>query len=141
MAHSIRMSTDPKPPPAPWLVACLCAAWCRTCDDYRAVMAEAARRHPAMRFAWVDIEDHADALDDPSGAAEEIENFPTLLIARDGVPRFFGTVLPHAGVLGRLLGQAQAGHLPPAADPAARRLAEAVGRLWDSAPADVRLGD
>ena len=19
----------------PWLVACLCAAWCRTCDDYR----------------------------------------------------------------------------------------------------------
>ena len=49
---------------APWLVACLCAAWCRTCGDYRAVMAEAEQAHPGVRFAWVDIEDHADALDD-----------------------------------------------------------------------------
>jgi len=103
-----------------------------------------ARAHPGLRFAWVDIEDHADALDDPEGAAEDIENFPTLLIARvDGphpLPFFFGTVLPHAGVLARLVAQAEAGQLAPLADPAARRVAGAVAQLWRDAPRAVRLG-
>lgn len=130
---------DAPSPSSPWLVACLCAAWCRTCDDYRAVMAQAGRAHPAMRFAWVDIEDHADALDDAEGAAEDIENFPTLLLARDGVPHFFGTVLPHTGVLQRLLAQADAGDLPPLADATARRMAQAVAQLVDAEPDDVRI--
>lgn len=133
-------AADAPPPAATWLVACLCAAWCRTCDDYRLVMDEAARAHPGMRFAWVDIEDHADALDDPEGAAEDIENFPTLLIARGDTPHFFGTVLPHAGVLARLVAQADAGLLPRVDEPTARRLAAAVGGLWRDAPAAVRLG-
>lgn len=131
----------PTPPsPGPWLVACLCAAWCRTCDDYRAVMTAAQRTHPGLRFAWIDIEDHADALDDHEGAAEDIENFPTLLIAHGDVPHFFGTVLPHAGVLARLIAQAEAGQLPRLADPTARRLASAAGRLWHEVPRAVRVG-
>lgn len=130
---------DAPSPPSPWLVACLCAAWCRTCDDYRAVMAEAERTHPAMRFAWVDIEDHADALDDAEGAAEDIENFPTLLLARGGVPHFFGTLLPHAGVLQRLLAQALAADLPPLGDATARRMAQAVARLVEDEPSQVRI--
>jgi len=138
MAHSQPMP-DAAPSPSPWLVVCLCAAWCRTCDDYRAVMTEAARAHPGLRFAWVDIEDHADALDDSEGAAEDIENFPTLLLARGGVPLFFGTLLPHAGVLNRLLAQALAGELPPLADATARRMADAVERLVHDQPQQVRL--
>ena len=99
----------PAAPQPTWLVACLCAAWCRTCDDYRAVLAAAEREHPEARFVWVDIEDHADALDDPAGAAEDIENFPTLLLSLGDAPYFCGTVLPHAGVLQRLLDQGQRG--------------------------------
>ena len=46
-------------PDADWLVACLCAAWCGTCTEYRAAFDAAARQHPEARFAWIDIEDHA----------------------------------------------------------------------------------
>jgi hypothetical protein len=129
----------PLPDDSPWLVACLCAAWCRTCGDYRAVMAEAAAAHPGWRFAWVDIEDHADALDDPDGAAEDIEDFPTLLLARDGVAHFFGPLLPHPGVLARLLAQAAEGQLPHATQPEAQHLARAVGTLVDARPRDVAV--
>jgi hypothetical protein len=125
---------------SPWLVACLCAAWCRTCDEYRATLAEAARAHPGWQFAWVDIEDHADALDDPDGAAEDIENFPTLLLVRDGVPHFFGTLLPQPGVLARLLVQAAASELPAVHSAAARHMARAVQALAASAPQAVALG-
>lgn len=138
MRHTARMTAPAAD--TPWLVACLCAAWCRTCDDYRAVMAEAARAHPGWRFAWVDIEDHADALDDPDGAAEDIENFPTLLLARGGVPFFFGTLLPQPGVLTRLLAQAAAGELPALQAPAARHMAGAVQALVAAAPQAVALG-
>jgi hypothetical protein len=131
--------SDARPAPSAWLVACLCAAWCRTCDDYRQVMADAASSHPSLRFAWVDIEDHADALDDAEGAAEDIENFPTLLLARGGVPHFFGTLLPHAGVLQRLLARALAGDLPPLADATARRMAQAVEGLMADEPDEVRV--
>lgn len=146
-ASAVQWHTAPMPDatadapsdPTGWLVACLCAAWCRTCDDYRGVMADAARTHPALRFAWVDIEDHADALDDSEGAAEDIENFPTLLLALNGVPHFFGTLLPHAGVLQRLLTQALAGELPPLADATARRMAQAVRQLVAAEPEEVRV--
>jgi hypothetical protein len=125
---------------AEWLVACLCAAWCRTCDDYRNVMAAAAHAHPGLRFVWVDIEDHAAALDDPQGAADDIEDFPTLLITRAGEPHFFGTVTPQPGVLGRLVDQAAAGALPALADADARRMARAVTALAHEAPQALRVG-
>jgi thiol-disulfide isomerase/thioredoxin len=139
MANWTAMTAVAPPAPSDWLVACLCATWCRTCDGYREVMEEAARRHPGWRFAWVDIEDHADALDDPDGAGEDIEDFPTLLLARRGVAHFFGPLLPHAGVLDRLLAQAAADQLPPAASAAAHRLARAVSTLVDQAPQAVAV--
>ena len=54
---------EPEPVDAPLWVACLCAAWCGTCGDYRAVFDMVARESaPAARFLWIDIEDAADAL-------------------------------------------------------------------------------
>lgn len=51
-----------------------------------------------MRFLWVDVEDQADLID-----PIEVENFPTILIASDAKPLFFGTVLPHIEALQRLI--------------------------------------
>jgi thioredoxin 1 len=82
----------------PWLVACLCAAWCHTCTEYRGTFEALARKLPDTRFAWIDIEDESDAL---GPIALEVENFPTLLIARGDALRFYGTVLPHAATLAR----------------------------------------
>ncbi|MBN4667439.1 thioredoxin family protein [Pandoraea nosoerga] len=84
------------------LVACLCAAWCGTCREYRETLEQLAAKHPELCFVWVDIETHADWLDD-----HDIENFPTILVqdadqhARHA--RFFGPVLPASGVLERML--------------------------------------
>jgi thiol-disulfide isomerase/thioredoxin len=80
------------------LVACLCAEWCGTCRSYRTTFTELAQRHPECCFVWVDVEDHADALGD-----FDVENFPTLLVQRGNDVLFFGPVLPHAGVVERLL--------------------------------------
>jgi thiol-disulfide isomerase/thioredoxin len=96
-------------PTAPLLVACLCAAWCKTCDAYRDTFAQVARSHPGARFVWVDIEDHSDAL----GDAPDIDNFPTLAILQDDDIRFFGPLTPHAATLDRLV--AAADTLPPVA--------------------------
>ena len=120
----------------PLLVACLCAGWCTTCDAYRATFDALAAAHPQARFAWVDIEDHADALEDDAGHAPDIQNFPTLLLVQDGAPRFFGTVLPHAAVLERLLAEAAGGALRPLADAGARVVAQAVQALVASGAAD-----
>lgn len=82
----------------PWTVACLCAQWCGTCRDYREVFAQAEREFPQARFRWIDIEDEADLV-----GGVDVENFPTLLIARGEEVLFFGTVLPHAATLLRLV--------------------------------------
>lgn len=81
-----------------WIVACLCAAWCGTCGGYRAAFEDVAQRHPDKAFVWVDIEDNADVLGDL-----DVENFPTVLIQRDDTVAFFGTMLPEAGLLDRLV--------------------------------------
>ena len=91
------------------LVACLCAAWCGSCRDYRATFAALAREHPAHRFVWVDIEDESDAL---APFDLEIENFPTLLVARGDELRFLGTLLPHASTLARTVAAAARHALP-----------------------------
>jgi hypothetical protein len=49
-------------------------------------------------FVWVDIEDHPDLLGD-----EDVENFPTVLIERQGQKLFFGTMLPHIDQLERMI--------------------------------------
>ncbi|MEX8496000.1 thioredoxin family protein [Sphaerotilus sp.] len=99
--------------PEPLTVACLCAGWCVACQAYAATFAQVAQAHPDVRFAWIDIEDHSDALGDE---ALDIENFPTLLVLKGQAPRplFLGTVMPHAGTLERMVQAAQAGSLDSA---------------------------
>ena len=97
----------------PWLVACLCAAWCRTCDEYRPTFTAAAQAHPDMRFAWIDIEDHSDAL---GPLALDIDDFPTVLIARGGALRFLGPLLPHRETLLRTVDAARTATLTPHVD-------------------------
>jgi len=80
------------------LVACLCADWCGTCRDYQLAFAQLAQAHPEACFVWIDIETHADQLDD-----FDVENFPTILIEDVQARRFFGTVLPHASIVERML--------------------------------------
>ena len=103
----------------PLLVACLCAQWCRTCDAYRdtLVAVRDAMRvgHPAaaMRFVWIDIEDESELVGDL-----DIEDFPTILLARGDDVLFFGPVMPHAQTLDRLVRSALDTALP-ALSPAA----------------------
>jgi thioredoxin 1 len=101
-----RQATDPD-----CLVACLCAAWCRTCGDYRptfdALMREFAH---GARFVWVDIEDDEAAL-----GGVDVVDFPTLLIAHGERIDFYGPVLPHAQTARQLVQRALQGalHTPP----------------------------
>ncbi len=96
-------------PESPTLITCLCAAWCDTCDDYRAVFdSEAARRAGRVQFRWIDIEDESALVGDL-----EVENFPTLVITRAGQAQFYGTITPHARTLTRLIDAALAGELAP----------------------------
>jgi thioredoxin 1 len=81
-----------------WVVACLCAAWCGTCNDYQAGFTAWAEQRPDIRFVWIDIEDQADVVGDL-----DIVNFPTLLIQRGDIVAFFGTVLPDLRLADRLL--------------------------------------
>ena len=123
-----------------WLVACLCAAWCGTCKAYREPFAALSQRYPDACFVWIDIEDHPEALGDL-----DVENFPTLLIqpAQSGGTSpagFFGTVLPHADVLVRMLDQimtttAHAPRLPEETPPTLEWLRQQVERAG-LAPAD-----
>ena len=97
---------------APLLVACLCAQWCGTCRDYRAVFdALAAELGSATQFVWVDIEDEADALGDI-----DVEDFPTLLVARGDSVLFFGPLTPQPPTLARLVRSALAGEQAAVAD-------------------------
>lgn len=80
------------------LAVCLCAAWCDTCNAYRAMFAQLAQRYGYARFVWLDIEDQEDLL-----GGLEVENFPTVLIAAGDEVRFFGTITPQPETLARLL--------------------------------------
>ncbi|KMY86681.1 Thiol-disulfide isomerase and thioredoxin [Candidatus Paraburkholderia calva] len=84
--------------PGTLFVACLCADWCGTCREYREGFDRLADAHPDICFAWVDIENHADTLDDL-----DVENFPTILIEDSVATRFFGTVLPQVSIVERML--------------------------------------
>jgi len=79
-------------------VACLCALWCDTCVDYRAGFEALAREFPQAEFAWLDIEDDAEAVGDL-----EVENFPTIRVTRGEEVLFHGVQLPMHEHLRRLL--------------------------------------
>ncbi|CAN5497889.1 thioredoxin family protein [soil metagenome] len=80
------------------LVACLCAQWCGVCRDYRERFTQAAARFPSAEFIWIDIEDEADLVGEM-----DVTDFPTLLVAVDGLPRFCGPLTPQPEMLDRLL--------------------------------------
>jgi thioredoxin-like negative regulator of GroEL len=97
------------PVSAPLLVAGLCAAWCGTCRDWRPVFDAQARAFAGRaEFAWVDVEDHDEVM-----GHVDVENFPTLMIARGDDVLFFGTITPHAPTLARLVQSALQGDLKP----------------------------
>lgn len=101
-----------------WAV-CLCADWCGTCRDWRAVVDQVAQAQPDVRWRWLDIEDEADLLGEL-----DIETLPCLLLARGDRVLFFGPVTPQPEVLSRLVQTLSA--------PDARVLAVdvAVAALW-----------
>lgn len=94
--------------PQEWWVICLCAEWCGVCREWRGVFNEAAAAHPGLHFAWIDIEDEAQAMGDA-----DVETFPTLLIAHGASPRFFGPVPPSGAQLSRLLASLAEAAAPP----------------------------
>jgi hypothetical protein len=106
------------------LVACLCAQWCGSCRDYRALFQRQAESQPGARWLWVDIEDQAEVLGDI-----DIDDFPTLCILRGSELLFFGSVTPHVQTLQRLVRSAAQGELAPLADAPLIALAERLRRL------------
>ena len=99
-------------PDTPILIACLCADWCGTCKDYRTLFLQMQAEFPLARFVWVDVEDHADLVD-----PIEVDNFPTLLIAAQSEPQFFGTITPHLDTLRRLIQSHSGNNSHPATQP------------------------
>jgi thioredoxin-like negative regulator of GroEL len=81
-----------------WVVACLCAAWCDVCKQYRPGFEALASEHPEQLFVWIDIEDQADLVGDL-----DVENFPTILIQHRDIVVFYGTMLPEPRQVARLL--------------------------------------
>ena len=109
----------------PLLVSCLCAAWCRTCDEYLPIFESLAEEfRGSARFTWVDIEDDEAAL-----GVVDVVDFPTLLIAKGDAPLFFGPVLPHARTARGLIEHALTGSLPPVTDAALDGLPSRISAL------------
>jgi hypothetical protein len=111
------------PDQPPVLLACLCAAWCRVCDEYRPIFERLTGNLDGVQVRWIDIEDEAELVGDL-----DIESFPTLLIAGPGGVRFAGPALPQEAALERLLAhtleKAEAGRRWPAFDAAFEILCE-----------------
>lgn len=80
------------------MVSCLCAEWCGSCREYRPGFEALAERFPQLAFAWVDVEDQPEVVDDI-----DVENFPTLVIQRNELVLFCGPMLPQLHLLERLI--------------------------------------
>lgn len=112
-------------PDSRWLVACMCAAWCRTCGEYRAAFDRLSSEFAAQaRCVWIDIEDDEEALGEL-----DIIDFPTLLIARGDDIRFFGPVTLHLHVARQLVQRALRGELATVRDAALEGLAARIAAL------------
>ena len=98
---------------ATWWVACLCAAWCGVCRDWLPLFTAQARAHPAMHFAWVDVEDEDDTMGDV-----DIETFPTLLVGRGDEVLYLAPIPPMPSQFTRLLARLQAQPQPDPGLPA-----------------------
>jgi thioredoxin 1 len=80
------------------LVVCLCAAWCKTCTEFRGTFDRLATENAGARFVWLDVEDDNAVVGDI-----EIENFPTLAVFRGEKPLFYGVTMPQQGAVARTL--------------------------------------
>lgn len=109
-------------------MACLCAAWCRLCDDYAAVFRtitdRLARERPGLEARWIDIEDEAAVLGDL-----DVETFPTLLVRSAAGVLFAGVLEPHGQTLERVLRACLADPVSTPVDPAFEALGD---RLWSA---------
>jgi hypothetical protein len=109
-------------PPRVIDLLCLCAAWCRLCEGYRAVFdalaAEPAPLGVALRWRWIDIEDEADLVGDL-----DIETFPTWVIAEGTVLLFAGALTPEPATVRRVLGACLGGKPMPLTGEAAEQRA------------------
>jgi hypothetical protein len=107
-------------PPRVIDLLCLCAAWCRLCEGYRAVFdALATEPSPpgvALRWRWIDIEDEADLVGDL-----DIETFPTWVIAEGPVLLFAGALTPEPATVRRVLGACLGGKPMPLTGEAAEQ--------------------
>ena len=105
-------------------LACLCAAWCRLCDDYAPVLQQVAAELLAagvpLRCHRIDIEDQADRVGD-----FDVETFPTIVVADAAPLRFAGPLTPQPDTLRRLLRALLQDAAPDARWPAAAPEAEA----------------
>jgi thiol-disulfide isomerase/thioredoxin len=113
-------------------VACLCAAWCRLCDDYVSIFEQVAAELDdaglSPKWHWIDIEDEADLVGDM-----DVDTFPTLVIADRDHVRFAGALTPQPETLRRVARATIAGADPgaahwPAVSPAIEAFAERLRR-------------
>ena len=80
------------------VVVSLCAAWCDSCNQFRATFERLAATRPEIAFIWLDIEDDAAIAGDI-----DVENFPTLAVYRGTEPVHLGVSLPHEMTVRRLI--------------------------------------
>ncbi|MEI7465686.1 MAG: thioredoxin family protein [Burkholderiales bacterium] len=128
-SHQFRpqsMTPSNSPSPSRLTVVCLCAEWCGSCREYRAEFDRAiqARAGADVDGVWIDIEDEAELV-----GAIDVENFPTLLIARGDDVLFFGTVTPHMSTLTRLMQAALEGSTHLGGDPPDEEVQALASRL------------
>ncbi len=81
-----------------WVIACLCAGWCDVCKQYRPGFDALAAQYPQHQFVWIDIEDQADLVGDL-----DVENFPTVLIQKEDIVVFYGTMMPEPRLIARMM--------------------------------------
>lgn len=83
-------------------LACLCAAWCRLCEDYALTLNQVTEAFVAegvpLHVHWIDIEDEAELVGDV-----DVTTFPMIVIAHGSLVRFAGPVMPQHDTLKRLL--------------------------------------